>query len=484
MLVDVTVTDAHGNPVHGLTKDDFTVQEDGTPQTVLSFDAYNFDKGMSYVPPKLPELPPDTFVNLPASPERGPLYVLFYDLVNIPIKDQVYARAQLVKFIKDKPLGARFAIFVASDDVHLVQGFTSNEQELLAAVNPKSSRPHVPEVFLMGLNLGQGDKLAATARLNAIAEYLAPLPGRKNLIWFASEFPLSLIPNTAEPDAYLNEVKKTIDLLATNQVAVYPVDTSGVVLAETYAPAADAGTWIGTMVHKKSPPTANVNHGISLTYKRYWTEDRIAQMTGGEAVYSSNDLTGSLEKVTENGGSYYTLAYSPTNRNFEGRLRHIKVKLKEGDYHLAYRRAYYGVKAQGANHEADNAISAVMEHGAPEDHQLVFGVHAEGGPAHHGALVYTVDYTVMAHQLQMADNAAPKLEIAAAIYSADGRLLNSTVNKVQPGSRQEQEKEKAYRMEIQIHAPASAKFMRFAVRDAQTGKMGAMEVSLPLAADK
>ena len=132
VLVDVTVADEHGNPVHGLHKDDFLVEEDGQPQTVLSFDAYNFDKGMDYTPPRLPVLPADTFVNLPSNPERGPLYVLLYDLVNIPLEDQILARAQLVKFIENKPVGARIAIFVSSDGVHLVQGFTSDKSKLLA----------------------------------------------------------------------------------------------------------------------------------------------------------------------------------------------------------------------------------------------------------------------------------------------------------------------------------------------------------------
>jgi VWFA-related protein len=171
VLVDVTVADERGNAVHGLGKDDFLVKEDGTPQTVLSFDAYNFEKGMDYEPPKLPAMPPDTFVNLPTSPERGPLYVLLYDLVNIPQNEQVFARAQLVKFIEAKPAGARFAIFVSSDGLHLIQGLTSDERELLSAVDPKSPRPHVPEIFLMGVNFGQGDEMAAASMFNSIARY-------------------------------------------------------------------------------------------------------------------------------------------------------------------------------------------------------------------------------------------------------------------------------------------------------------------------
>ena len=39
ILVDVVVLDGDGKPVRGLTKDDFTVLEDGRPQSVLGFEA-------------------------------------------------------------------------------------------------------------------------------------------------------------------------------------------------------------------------------------------------------------------------------------------------------------------------------------------------------------------------------------------------------------------------------------------------------------
>jgi hypothetical protein len=36
VIVDVVVTDGSGRPVRGLTRDDFSVAEDGKPQRVLS----------------------------------------------------------------------------------------------------------------------------------------------------------------------------------------------------------------------------------------------------------------------------------------------------------------------------------------------------------------------------------------------------------------------------------------------------------------
>ncbi len=83
VVLDVVVTDSKGAPVRGLTRSDFAVAEDGQPQTVLSFEASGFNAGMDYVPPKLPPQPPNTFMNLPTTPEKGPLYVLLYDMVNM-----------------------------------------------------------------------------------------------------------------------------------------------------------------------------------------------------------------------------------------------------------------------------------------------------------------------------------------------------------------------------------------------------------------
>jgi VWFA-related protein len=526
VLVDVTVTDEHGNPVHGLSKDDFLVEEDGQMQTMLSFDAYNFDKGMDYVPPRLPALSPNTFVDLPDSPERGPLYVLLYDLVNIPIDDQIQARAQLVKFIEDKPAGARVAIFVSSDGVHLVQGFTSDKRKLLAAVDPDGTGPHVPKVFLMGVNFGQGDKLAASVRLNSIAQYLSPIAGRKVLIWFASEFPLSLFPSLDDTEEYRNAARKTIELFAENQIAVYPVDTSGVVVAETYAPPGDAGEMQGG-AGLSSDLRDNGMHGAasgggsghggkgagySLTFASFRTQDAIAKATGGQAVYSTNNLVGSLEKVTEESGSYYTLAYSPSNMSFDGHLRHIEVKLKDRKDHLAYRRAYYGANSEAAEKPSGDKLSAMMEHGAPEFHQLVFEAHVEatGSPARGNRdqmknielaqrgkdsakpmkpiplQAYTVDYAVMAKQLRAEGDSDPQFELAAAAYDADGRILNSITNttiKSDTAGGHMAPKD-LYRVEQQLDVPLDAKFLRIAARDTRTGKMGAIEIPLPLTSPK
>ena len=154
VILDVMVREASGKPVRGLTQDDFSITEDKSPQKVLSFDAYDIEKPSISRGPNAAPLPQNVFVNVPPAPERGPLYVLLLDLVNTGQEDQMRARQQLLGFIAKKPEGTRFAVFVTTDKLYLVQGFTDNKNLLYAALDPKDPKTHVPRIFMLSRNYG------------------------------------------------------------------------------------------------------------------------------------------------------------------------------------------------------------------------------------------------------------------------------------------------------------------------------------------
>jgi hypothetical protein len=261
------------------------------------------------------------------------------------------------------------------------------------------------------------------------------------------------------------------------------------------------------------------------------TMDAIAGATGGKAFYSSNDVTAELADATETGASYYTLTYSPSNRNYDGKVRKIRVALAKKGYTLAYRQTYYGSDTDAltssqigrgpktpvpdAPRKLGDSLYANMEHGAPIAHQLIFGAHlrtigapAMGTPEQMAQLAtqpaffklrkrnaqpkplapimlqkFAIDYTVMAHQLLEAGaGAAPSLEIAAAAYDADGRMLNAIVNNAVAGNEgPAAAPRKSFRAEQQIDVPPGAVSIRVAVRDRNSDRIGAMEIKLPLA---
>src|ERR1039458_766851 len=79
-IVDVTVTDAKGNPVHGLTQSDFTVKEDSKPQPIRSFEEFGNATPTTAQP--LPKLPPNVYTNLQPPPASSALTILLLDGLN------------------------------------------------------------------------------------------------------------------------------------------------------------------------------------------------------------------------------------------------------------------------------------------------------------------------------------------------------------------------------------------------------------------
>lgn len=539
VIVDVVVSDANGKPVSGLTSDDFSVFEDGKPQHIRSFDSHDFDSLTDSLPKPPSSLPSNTFVNLPTGPERGPLYVLLLDLLNMEVEDQPQAREQLLKFVRSKPLGTRFAVFVVSDGLHLVQGFTENRNLLADAVDPKNPHSHMPRIFLYAANFRP--YISIPRVLMSVAKFLAPLSGHKNIIWLSESFPSSILPTAtagSEGVNFYEDVKQATDMLAQGQIAVYPIDVRGVTVTSPSGSMFGNGNSNPNAVSGSgrsladsaansgpAPGAQSMNSADASLNARYMTEQEIASSTGGRAFYNTNDITAALSEATEIGGHYYTLMYSPTNPNYNGHLRHIHVELASRGYHLSYRHSYYGspgVATPGPMKElhsaaelepmpmsqAADSLSPNMEHGAPLAHQLLFRarIHTVSPPAKATSeqmanladqpaffrarskdkpakplkpiqlQTYEIDYTVAARY--------PTLEVAAAAFDDDGKMLNGAVHRVVEDNAQfgtGKNREAIYRVQQRFDVPMGAVSLRVAVRDVSTDNVGALEVNLPLA---
>ncbi len=522
--VDVVVLDKQGNVVRGLKKKDFILKEDGKVQNVVSFDWMD-GSITSFTPPRLPSLPANTFMNVPTAPERGPLYILYLDLVNMAVDDQMTFRQELMKFVDEAPPGTRMALIVNAKGLHMLQGFTTDHALLREAILRKGPGPHIPDVFIFGENYGANDVGGALSNLTFMAEYLEGIPGRKNLLWLSTDFPIPVAPVLAvgtsgtaragaAPQMYsvgaqggpqildLTELesgnmKATYSALMRAQIALYPIDVSGVTGA----------------------------------IDKYGLMDMIAAGTGGHAYYSDNRPHFLLDKAVEHGESYYTLSYAPSNAKFDGSERQIQIQLaKRGDYKLTYRRGYYAVSDDDVQREhkkealqarfmaakTTDTLYANIEHGAPMLHDLLFTVHlsADGAPRMATAeqmvaledspeyfkthkkhpqkplppvklQKYVIDYGVIDPQLKaaVAHNQKPApLEFAAAAYDDDGKLMNSMLNQGFPAGNGGKP-EALFHATQELDVPPGAAFIRLAVRDTMTNRTGTLEVRLPLKAE-
>ena len=115
-------------------------------------------------------------------------------MVNTPPDDQMSFHQQLFDFVDKAQPGTRIAVFVNSAGLHMLQGFTSDHTLLRAALLSKGPGPHMPDVFLDQRNYGLNDPGAALSNLHFIADYMSGIPGRKNLLWLSSSFPIPVGP--------------------------------------------------------------------------------------------------------------------------------------------------------------------------------------------------------------------------------------------------------------------------------------------------
>ena len=82
-----------------------------------------------------------------------------------------------------------------------------------------------------------------------------------------------------------------------------------------------------------------------------------------------------MRRSIEHGSTYYTLAYSPQNKKWNGDFRHIQVKLARPDTKLDYRRGYYAVPDDpGPADTARRMLIAEMQPGVPQSTMLLLRV--------------------------------------------------------------------------------------------------------------
>jgi VWFA-related protein len=445
VVVDVVVTDAKGRPIRGLRPQDFQLAEDGKPQAVRYFKEFSTGEELAPAVQSLPssalpvapspaaaKVPPNVFSNETHTPESGAVTLILFDLLNTPSADQDYARQQLIKFLQTKPKGAQFALCTLSEGgskLRLLQGFTQDENQLLAAVRGKKGSPKTARwqagssatqstvstvgdlasggptsgfqgllQVLQGMQAEQqgtdtDDRSAVTIdSLMLLARYLSGIQGRKNVVWLSGSFPISLVAaassNSPSLDNrnYTAKIKRVTNLLAEAQVAVYPVDVRGL-LGGGVAANASGGMGGPSPVDPvdfsaSSMLTSNggLPQGMQALAQEAAERDTLTQFatdTGGKAFYNTNGIREAIATASEQGSNYYTLSYSPLNKVFNGKFRRIKVQLAEKGYSLHYRQGYFADDANVVAKDAELASrtrAVAMQHGSPSSRQVLFKV--------------------------------------------------------------------------------------------------------------
>jgi VWFA-related protein len=434
-------------------------------------------------------------------------------------------RPQMEKYMEAAiaaPNGARLAIFTLGQELRMIRGFTEDSSKLLAPIgDPKShteakyepqlatparkvseaggcAKIRAPigkqacEDYLGQLNADRDvDRDAMTLQaFQALARYLAPIPGRKNVMWVAGSFPIHFFPDTGRrgkfSSPYPNEVRQTAELLTADQVAVYPIGATGIG-GESY-------------LQGNSDPSANkagkvVEGDEADRAFNQIAMELLARDTGGHAFYNTNGLSEAMAQAVDEGSHFYTLAYAPSNLKMDGKFRRIELKMASGGrYKLAYRRGYYAENAKFTG-EGDakkrDELAPLMGFGMPDFAQVLYKVKVapmgSAGTAAGGgkAARYGFDFAITPGDLKLASGAdgvrRGNMEVMMIAYDGDGKILNSYRKKsevVLDAQAYAEVSSVGLQMHREMDVPEGAEYLRLGIMDLESGKMGSLVVGI------
>jgi VWFA-related protein len=95
ITIDAVVLDAQGHAVPGLRREDFTLEEDGRPQEILTFEAF-----VAAAPATSPAPPPPLASNETERPHTGRAFAMVLDDVGMTPRDAVEARRAVTTFLE------------------------------------------------------------------------------------------------------------------------------------------------------------------------------------------------------------------------------------------------------------------------------------------------------------------------------------------------------------------------------------------------
>ena len=500
VLADVTVTDRHGNAVHGLPASVFEVFDNNQPQHIASFEEHNAEHLITAEP--TPPSPSNTATNdyqhLPPV-----LNVILLDTTNLELPDQMYLHVQLTRFIKALPAGQSIAIFARHGDyTTLLQPFTSDHALLQAAIDRA-----IPRILAVGR-----EYRSDADTLRQVGIYLRQVPGRKNILWFTGGSTAYLLdglsaltaptamgppPNSAQAAATqaamspstsfatpsvgegMDTLRDVFDELEAARIAIYPIDARGLTTEGDVALGPQQSQMIQT-----------------------------AQATGGEAILNRNSLALAAAHILSTDSSSYTLTYSPDNFHYDGKWHNLRITLRRSDLHLSYRRGYFADKPHPlppSQHKltallADDPQQQVT---APDLHSnpLLFeaSVHPASdapasndefvplrpaAPAAKGSTAFHVDYSLSTAGLSPSEidgTSRATVVFAAIALDSNGERIGQTLDRVRfpltPGSPPRQ-----LLVQQQIDLPKGGDFLALAVWDPISGHLGTLQIPVTVGA--
>jgi len=349
--IDAVVTDEDGNPVRGLSIDDFEITERGKPQPITTFEAVDIP-----IEQQVPDLADADVVT---NEGGGRVYLIVIDSISAP--NAAYAKRELRKFFDTHFGPGDSAAVMFLDKAHSTAGqdFTSNRRLLIKGIDTfagygegdvggEQVKPGSASPLDTSEPLATGAEAAARAasslmarnrmeRLKDLTEFLIKIPGHRKAMVLVSEAigfdssdfkdyaGSSMTPAAQAAHAALTAATR-------GNIAIYPIHPGGA------SPNGPSPAVTG------EPPTAADSdrlQGERLKLQEGTMELRtLAAATGGFAHVNSNSFDDSFTRLVQEQSVYYMLAFNSSQDKDDGRYVPVKVTVKRPGLKVLAREGY------------------------------------------------------------------------------------------------------------------------------------------------
>jgi hypothetical protein len=192
--------------------------------------------------------------------------------------------------------------------------------------------------------------------LEAIARHLTGIPGRKNMIWISSGYPMNIGLNpeafaaaagagvNQELFSYSDRTDRIARLFAEAEVVVYPVDPGGVRTDHGYRASNSGHPGTGRFItagEKAAPQIATIR--------------AIAKQTGGIA-YVNNAIAKNIREAVDDGRVTYTIGFYPSQDEWDGKFHSLKVTVNRPGVEVRTRSGYFAKLVAELPREREQAL--------------------------------------------------------------------------------------------------------------------------------
>ena len=304
LKLDVVVTDKSGKPVTGLDGKDFTLRDNGQPQKIVTFQAFD---------------------GVAVKPDPPVEVILVIDAFNISSADASRTQQEVVKFLRENEgrLAQPVSIDLLSSGGFSVMAQPSTDGNVLAekiaqafqslSIGPVDSLGVRPESIASNRN-----QLSLNA-LGAMVLEARQRPGRKLMIWLGYGWParfsgVNSFDWITEFSTRMREAR--IELSAVNEGSD-PVPAS---IYREFLPAVKS---------ERQALPGNLMLQV------------LALQSGGRVINVKNDVAGQIDDLAKSGNAYYSISFDPPRTDEVDEYHDLKVQVTRPGLEVRTNSGYY-----------------------------------------------------------------------------------------------------------------------------------------------